>query len=159
MNVITFKTHPMVGPDGKAKYPLPAEGQPSNLPRYLGGKPADNSAPRRSGSNETTKYWDEGWYFWTSSNPMSMFLKNSTMRMNFAQQEKFKAKREEMQATWEEYQDSLNGLTQLGEGNEGSPVKLWAPNVPSHPLPDIRLVWHCNALRMCLMCFTARSPF
>ncbi|KAF8891747.1 hypothetical protein BD779DRAFT_1621802 [Infundibulicybe gibba] len=141
-NVVAFKSHRDVGPDGKAKYPLPAEGQPLNLPRYLGGKPLEDSDEQPKPSNEARKYWQEGWYFWTSNSRWAVHDKTDTMIMDLEQQQQFATYQEQRREVWQDYQDHLqqtagtNATGNQAESEAGS-SKWWGPIVPLRPPPDV----------------------
>ncbi|GLB37765.1 hypothetical protein LshimejAT787_0408160 [Lyophyllum shimeji] len=135
-NIISFKTHRNIGPDGKALYPLPSEGQPANVPRFLGGKPVEDSeaSPRKS-SPEPVKHWDEGWYLWTTRSRLAIHEKTDSMMMDLERQQKVNKRYEERREIWEDYQDHL---ANQAEGDNGEPNKWWGPIVPPRPLPDFR---------------------
>lgn len=78
-NILSYKSHPNVGTDGLAKYPLPPEGQPQNLPKMLGGKRVDDSEGSQK-QNHNPKHWKEGWYLWTSNTMLGAFERMETMR-------------------------------------------------------------------------------
>ncbi|TFK74034.1 hypothetical protein BDN72DRAFT_834042 [Pluteus cervinus] len=131
-NVMTFKSHKVVGPDGRAKYRLPAEGQPSNIPRILGGKPPDDSDKPQSTSNEETKYWDEGWYLWTSKSRWGLHEKTDAMLMDLEHQQRVIAQKEQRREVWQDYQDHVA----KGTLDAGDQSKWWGPIVPLRPAPD-----------------------
>ena len=128
-NVIHFKNHRSVGPDGKAKYPLPYEGQPENIPRLLGGK--ENSGKRRA---EDTKYWDEGWYMWTGSGRWAMLEKTETMLLNLEQQQRLEALKDRKRQDMAETSSETN---KQSEGQEGVRRKQWGYVVPRNPNLDL----------------------
>ncbi|KAJ7244177.1 hypothetical protein B0H12DRAFT_812591 [Mycena haematopus] len=103
-NILQFKSHRDIGPDGKARYPLPAEGQPIHLPRYLGGKPIEDPEYGRK-APEDTKYWDEGWYFWKTSSFRGVFNSITHMHYNLDRQVKIEAMKQEKRKLWKEYQE------------------------------------------------------
>ncbi|KAJ7782753.1 hypothetical protein B0H16DRAFT_1357178 [Mycena metata] len=103
-NIIQFKSHKEVGPDGKARYPLPREGQPINLPRYLGGKPTDDPEHGRKSPGDI-KYWDEGWYFWKTNSFLGVYSSISQMQHNLQHQAVLDAQRQAKRKLWLEYQD------------------------------------------------------
>lgn len=124
-----FKNHRSVGLDGKAKYPLPSEGQPENIPRLLGGN--ENLGKRQA---EDTNYWDEGWYMWTGLGRWAMIEKTETMLLNLEQQQRLEAlkvhKRREMAETASE-------TNKQSEGQEGGRRKQWGYVVPRNPHLDL----------------------
>lgn len=124
-----FKNHRSAGPDGKAKYPLPFEGQPENIPRLLGGN--ENLGKRRA---EDTNHWDEGWYMWTGLGRWAMIEKTETMILNLEQQQRLEAvkvrKRQEMAETSSE-------TKKQSEGQEGVRRKQWGYVVPRNPHLDL----------------------
>ncbi|KAF8653291.1 hypothetical protein AX16_003993 [Volvariella volvacea WC 439] len=152
-NIASFKAHQSVGPDGKARYPLPAEGQAANVPLLLGGKPvkeeedefgsahepssssASSSAAEKSKKPTVeTKYWDEGWYVWTSKSRWAVYEKTDSMRMDLGQQQQMRARRDQQRELWQDYQDHLQ---QRGDDQTVDPSsKWWGPIVPAKPFPD-----------------------
>jgi len=126
-NILSFKTHKIIGPDGKARYPLPAEGQPTNLPRILGGNQVDDPDKSKT-SAERAKYWDEGWYLWTSNSRWAVHEKTDMMLMDLEQQQKMVAHKEQRKEVWQDYQDHIR--------KGGDQSKFWGPIVPLRPIPD-----------------------
>lgn len=127
--MVSFKTHESVGPDGKAKYPLPKEGQPRNLPRLLGGASNRDSAPAR--------YWDEGWYFWTGQSRWAFLQKTDTMMLDLQKQKQAELKHESRKEVWHDYQEQLKrGVSKVADQRAQS----WGPIVPPRPRPDARYV-------------------
>jgi hypothetical protein len=111
-NIISFKRHSKVDEEGKAVYPLPAEGQPVNLPRLLGGKVPEETddgeqlhpSPARPSE---TKNWQEGWYLWTSGSRKAALERLQLMSFDLEKQERYQQHQEQRQELWEEYQDKL----------------------------------------------------
>ncbi|PPQ89781.1 hypothetical protein CVT25_008158 [Psilocybe cyanescens] len=137
-NVLSFQRHNEVGPDGKAKYPLPAEGQPSNLPRILGGTPKyDSGDPPPNAPASPTKHWDEGWYFWTGKGKWTVLQKTEEMMLDFQRQQKLEQIRQSRKDTWQEYQDQMqqNAGEQVGERKSRGPP-WWTPLVPPKSVQD-----------------------
>ncbi|KAG6816578.1 hypothetical protein H0H87_004878 [Tephrocybe sp. NHM501043] len=136
-NLIAFKTHRNVGPDGKAMYPLPFEGQPANVPRWLGGKPARDEEPdddemlHVKSPPEPTKYWDEGWYLWSSQNRWAIHDKLDSMKLDLGRQQQSIQQHQERRELWQEYQDHLQRGDQSAESS-----KWWGPIVPPRPVPE-----------------------
>jgi hypothetical protein len=103
--VISYKKHHNVGPDGKAKYPLPPEGQNVNVPQLLlGNRPRDLDATSKA--PEAT--WDEGWYVWGSKGYQAV-LEHMLIQMGrdlpgLQQWEREKLKRREVWNAYQEYQ-------------------------------------------------------
>ncbi|KAF8070771.1 hypothetical protein FPV67DRAFT_1624508 [Lyophyllum atratum] len=142
-NIISFKTHRNLDPEGKALYPLPSEGQPVNVPRILGGKPVeDRDSPSKKSSPESVKHWDEGWYLWTTQSRLAIHEKTDSMMMDLERQQKVNKRYEERREVWQDYQDHLEKTSGLPEGDEpqlnGESSKWWGPIVPPQPLPDFR---------------------
>ena len=134
-NVVSFKKHEIVGPDGKAKYPLPKEGQPINLPRLLRGTSDADSEGRPK--PPATKYWDEGWYLWTSQSRWA-FLKEIDMMMKaFEEQKQAELNLERRKEVWHDYQEHLKrDLSGVAEQQS----QFWGPIFPPRPFPDTRYV-------------------
>lgn len=140
-NVIAFKNHRNVAPDGKAKYPLPPEGQPANIPRYLGGKSAEDGDARES-NVDGPKMWDEGWYLWTSHSRLAIHEKTDTMLMDLEQQRRLAEHWEQRREVWQDYQDHLQNAphNQDSEEHNTQPSRWWGPIVPPRPVPEFRYV-------------------
>jgi len=140
-NVINFKEHKNIGPDGKARYPLPAEGQAANLPRILGGPPKEEDSEDGHSAPVTlpTKHWDEGYYFWTGKGHWTMLNKTLSMTMDLRQQQNSQTKQARRREIWQDYQQHLkqSGGQQVGERDPASD-KWWGPIVPPKPIPDTR---------------------
>ncbi|KAK1232162.1 hypothetical protein PQX77_004710 [Marasmius sp. AFHP31] len=151
-NIITFKQHQEIGPDGKAKYPLPVEGQPANIPRLLGGRPPvveqededdEDYDPRRKPAPPEVKYWDEGWYFWSTSAFNSTLNKFLSMSMDFENAQRQEQKREQARMRWIEYHQFVErnaGLKDTGLLNrppEGEDSKWYGLKVPPSPVPPV----------------------
>ncbi|KAG5722865.1 hypothetical protein E4T56_gene6061 [Termitomyces sp. T112] len=136
-NIVAFKTHRNLGPDGKARYPLPSEGQPANLPRWLGGKlpieDEDEDAPWHKPPPEPIKHWDEGWYLWTSSSRYAIHEKLNSMRRDLPGQQKADQQTEFRREVWQEYQAHLEKGDQSADAS-----KWWGPIVPLQPFPEFR---------------------
>lgn len=149
-NVLNFPRHKLLGPDGRAKYPLPPEGQPKNLPRYLGGKPAEDpdEPPETSRSGENVKYWDDGWYFWASRSHAAAALQIMRMDLNIPKQDRLVRTEEKQREVWAEYQAALQAGQHPSQSrvvvvNTPSPNstssdggKWWGPIEPPYPWPD-----------------------
>ncbi|KAG6891498.1 hypothetical protein C0992_005637 [Termitomyces sp. T32_za158] len=118
-------------------YPLPSEGQPANVPRWLGGKPPiedeDEDAPWQKPPPEPTKHWDEGWYLWTSSSRFAIHEKLDSMRRDLHGQQQMKQLMESRREVWQEYQDHLQKGERSTDAN-----KWWGPIVPLRPPPEFR---------------------
>lgn len=143
-NIVAFKNHRNVASDGQAKYPLPPEGQPANVPRYLGGKPTEDHDTRESAA-DGTKVWDEGWYLWTSRSRFAIHEKTDTMVMDLEQQRRLAEHWEQRREVWQDYQDHLQNVSQNHDGEDShnrQPSRWWGPIVPPRPLPEHR----CAAL-------------
>ncbi|PFH52097.1 hypothetical protein AMATHDRAFT_2351 [Amanita thiersii Skay4041] len=140
-NIIHFKQHRQLGPDGKAKYPLPLEGQPENIPRFLGGKPpddADEHPQQRQRRPDDTKYWDEGWYVWTSKDRWAMQEKTETMLMDLEQQQRLTAFKKERAERGVPAQAGQQQHEQQQQQGSLSSSKKWGYVVPLQPSVDIR---------------------
>ncbi|KAK0454624.1 hypothetical protein EV421DRAFT_1700423 [Armillaria borealis] len=140
-NILSFRRHQDVDEEGKAKYPLPAEGQPVNMPRYLGGKAStdtDDEPTPQPERSRGTKYWDEGWYLWTSSSHISSVEKIQMMKYDLRGQVRREHYKEQRKATWQEYQQFIERNAQpvhfpLPDGEHN---KWWGAIVPPPPIPD-----------------------
>jgi len=141
-NIVAFKSHRNVGTDGKAMYPLPSEGQPPNVPRYLGGSPAedddDDIFPKKS--IDGVKTWDEGWYLWTSDSRLAIHEKTDMMLMDLDQQRRLAEHMDQRREVWQDYQDHLQKVPSNQNGDEtqknGQPSRWWGPIVPPRPIPE-----------------------
>ena len=141
-NIVAFKNHRNVASDGKAKYPLPVEGQPENIPRYLGGKPTEDDDAREP-KVDGIKVWDEGWYLWTSDSRLAIHEKTDTMLMDLEQQWRLAEHWEQRREVWQDYQDHLQSAPQNQEGGDfhnRQPSRWWGPIVPPRPVPAFRYV-------------------
>ncbi|TFK44862.1 hypothetical protein BDQ12DRAFT_702199 [Crucibulum laeve] len=144
-NIVAFKRHTNLGPDGKARYPLPAEGQSQNLPRYLGGKPSEDpnanspstATVRSPSSSADAKCWDEGWYLWTSNSSMGVHEKLENMGYDLARQQKHTTVHEYRKEVWQDYQDLLKRKAQ-GENvaSEIGEMSTLGSARPPRPYPD-----------------------
>jgi hypothetical protein len=112
-NVLSYNRHANVGPDGKAKYLLPAEGQPNNLPRILGGVASgEDDVEAAKKPVGPTKYWDEGWYLWTGNTRKAMHEKTVTMRLSLQNQQKlYSYVKGESKDLWHEHQAKIHSTT------------------------------------------------
>lgn len=117
-NVLSFKRHNNLGPDGKARYPLPSEGQSTNIPRYLGGSPKEAAEDQLPTPLPSTKFWDEGWYLWTGKGRWAVVEKTENMMLDFQHQQQVDTIRQKRKEVWQTYQDQLkqNVGTQPGDG-------------------------------------------
>ncbi|KAJ7106026.1 hypothetical protein C8R43DRAFT_1045884 [Mycena crocata] len=137
-NIVQFKSHKEVGPDGKARYPLPQEGQPINLPRYLGGKPTDDPEYGRKSPGDT-KYWDEGWYLWKTSSFLGVYNSISQMPNSLEEQGKLDEAKKFKREQWKEYQTFLrSGQPRTLENKWLGPVV--PPNFGPDAAPDSLLI-------------------
>ncbi|KAK7045642.1 hypothetical protein VNI00_007475 [Paramarasmius palmivorus] len=153
-NLVSFKRHKELGADGKAKYPLPPEGQPTNIPRLLGGKPPvdttededddddfPSSMPSKPAPPEV-KYWDEGWYLWSTSSYFGSLRKLSMMKHDLEGEQRVLSQRKMAEAQWMEYQQFLERHASLRDSDlldrppEGEDSKWYGLKVPPRPLPD-----------------------
>ena len=149
-NVLSFKRHNQVDAEGQAKYPLPAEGQPANLPRILGGSPPlndddddedENGLSRRPSSAPPKKNWQEGWYFWTTSDSWGSLDHLSRMQRSLASQHRQDQQREKKRAVWHEYEEYLDRSTEDPRVLEpGKNDKWFGHIVPPRPTPDTSCV-------------------
>jgi hypothetical protein len=133
---LSFKKHESVGLDGKARYPLPAEGQPANLPLLLGGTSNNDweDRPRTSAK----KCWDEGWYLWAGQGRWSVLQKTDMMMLDLQKQKQAELKRERRKELWHDYQAHLkHGLGGVADQPQSG---QWGPIVPPKPIPDTRYV-------------------
>ncbi|KAJ7690753.1 hypothetical protein B0H17DRAFT_1064680 [Mycena rosella] len=137
-NILQFKSHREVDADGKARYPLPKEGQPINLPRYLGGKPTDDPEHGRK-SPADIKYWDEGWYLWKTNSFLGVYssihMMPKTLEAQGLEESQKKAKRQ----LYKEYQEFLrSGQPRTQENKWLGPIV--PPNFGPDPAPESLLV-------------------
>lgn len=139
--MISYRQHKNVDADGKAKYALPTEGQPENIPRLLGGNAPvlqdddeDEAGQQRPQSDP--KHWDEGWYLWTSSSTTASIDKISAMRGDFAAHQRMEVLKERRTRTWNEYQEYLERKGFSGKIDEERDGKWFGHLKPSKPTPD-----------------------
>ncbi|KAK0472309.1 hypothetical protein EDD18DRAFT_1231775 [Armillaria luteobubalina] len=116
-NIVSFRRH--------------QDGQPVNMPRYLGGKGStdtDDEPTPQPERSRGTKYWDEGWYLWTSSSHISSVEKIQMMKEHYKEQRK---------ATWQEYQQFIERNAQPVHSPlpDGEHNKWWGAIVPPPPIP------------------------
>ncbi|KAF5380385.1 hypothetical protein D9615_004715 [Tricholomella constricta] len=142
-NIIAFKTHRNLNPDGKALYPLPSEGQPANLPRILGGKPVEDlDTPPQATPSEPVKHWDEGWYLWTTQSRLAIHEKTDSMMMDLERQQRVNKRYEQRREVWQDYQDHLEKVAEDPVCDDaqrnGETSKWWGPIVPPRPIPEFR---------------------
>lgn len=141
---MSFKRHEVVGSDGKAKYPLPSEGQSANLPRILGGSGTskDESEDRpKVVSSTPMKYWDEGWYMWTGKGRWASHRKTEQMVLDLFKQQMLEKIREDRREIWQDYQEQLKKST--GHKDDVlSPVQApwWGSLAPPKTLEDVGCV-------------------
>nr|GAT57813.1 predicted protein [Mycena chlorophos] len=129
-NIVNFKNHKEIWADGKARYPLPPEGQPINLPPYLGGRQIEDPEYGRKSPGDV-KYWDEGWYLWKSSSFMGSHDTISRLPLNLPTQMRQEASRKDKRRVWQEYQDFLRS------GKPPTSENKWlGPVVPPNVGPD-----------------------
>lgn len=141
-NIIAFKKHKQVDPNGNASYPLPTEGQPTNLPRILGGKtPEDPEDPDyKPHPPAPPKAWETGLYLWTGKGRQAAHAKLDSMSLDFERQQRLATMKDKRREVWQEYQDSLRQQNPNGGPVQNDDIRLWVPNVPPRPLPDTRCV-------------------
>ncbi|KAK7057533.1 hypothetical protein R3P38DRAFT_2841536 [Favolaschia claudopus] len=137
-NILQFQSHRDIGPDGRARYPLPAEGQPIHLPRYLGGKSLEDPEHDRK-VPEDTKYWDEGWYLWKTTNYLGVFSSMAQMQNNLEKQNKVDAMKQSKRKLWKEYQEFLKSGEPEVEENKWL-GRVVPPNFGPDAAPDSLLV-------------------
>ncbi|KAF9501771.1 hypothetical protein BDN71DRAFT_1438440 [Pleurotus eryngii] len=137
-NIVSFRTHHNLDADGKAKYPLPKEGQPGNLPPYLGGTDPEGTESddhvRKPGDDK--KYWDEGWYLWYTKSSQGVWEKVWTMRRDLESQQQYEAAKDKRRDDWAEYQD-YQKEPKATAVDSPAPDKWWGPIVPPPPILDI----------------------
>jgi len=138
-NIVAFKKHKKLDPNGNALYPLPAEGQPTNLPRILGGKSLEDpeDPDYKPHPREPPKAWESGLYMWTGKGRQAAHEKFDSMSLDFERQQRMAAMKEKRREVWQDYQDSLRQQNPNGVPAQNENVRLWVPNVPPRPLPDI----------------------
>ncbi|KAF5317057.1 hypothetical protein D9611_004026 [Ephemerocybe angulata] len=144
-NVSGFRKHKEVDSEGKARYPLPAEGQAENLPRVLGG-PApeveDDDQPTPP-AKPATKHWGEGWYLWTSTSRAAAINKTYQMKQSLEAQQRFTARQYELRDLWQDYQDDLaRGLDKDNLVQKYGGKVFGSISPPKLPLPEHSLLVH-----------------
>ncbi|KAF9526655.1 hypothetical protein CPB83DRAFT_857578 [Crepidotus variabilis] len=135
-NILSFKRHQSVGADGKAKYPLPYEGQSANLPRILGGSSKDDPdhSQQDTPASGSTKFWDEGWYLWTGKGRWASQQKAEQMMLDIPHQQRLDKMRESRKEIWQDYQEQLKNV---GENDLTKPASTWwGPLVPPKTIAD-----------------------
>ncbi|KIL68814.1 hypothetical protein M378DRAFT_34848, partial [Amanita muscaria Koide BX008] len=134
-NILSFKHHRSIDTDGKARYPLPSEGQPENVPKLLGGKQGDDpdEKPHQLRKPENTKYWDEGWYVWTGKGRFAMQEKTETMVLDLEQQQRMEALKEQKRQEAATEKNKQANDQQL----EGLRRKNWGYVIPRNPSSDV----------------------
>ncbi|KAF4620666.1 hypothetical protein D9613_000818 [Agrocybe pediades] len=154
-NLVAFKKHNNVGPDGKAKYPLPAEGQAENLPRLLGGSSKDTEDQPSKATQAPTRHWDEGWYLWTGKGRWAALEKTENMMLDFQQQQQLDQARQSRKEIWHDYQEQLKQSVGDQPGAKPKPPAWWGPLVPPRSItqdpsslsmlvplpPDVPKIW------------------
>ncbi|KAJ7496974.1 hypothetical protein FB451DRAFT_1209466 [Mycena latifolia] len=137
-NILQFRSHREIGPDGKARYPLPPEGQPIHLPRYLGGRPTDDPEHDRK-SPADVKYWEEGWYLWKTNNWLGVYRSIHLMPKTLETQALDDLQKKASRQRWKEYQEFLqSGLPRTEENKWLGPII--PPNYGPDPTPESLLV-------------------
>lgn len=138
-NILAFKRHKALDSNGKAIYPLPAEGQAANLPRMLGGRPPEDpeDSNYKHRAPEPPKSWDEGLYLWTGKGRLAAHEKMDSMSMDFERQRRVAAMREKRREVWQDYE---NTIRQQKSNDASTQDRIWVPNIPPRPLPDTRSV-------------------
>ncbi|KAK2463158.1 hypothetical protein APHAL10511_004813 [Amanita phalloides] len=121
-NVINVKTHRNIGADGKSRYPLPHEGQPENIPKFLGGKRGGDPDEKPS-----KQYWDEGWYLWRGKGRWAAQEKTETMLMDLEQQQRLEALKERKREATSDTSKQANGARR----------RSWGYVVPRNPHVDL----------------------
>ncbi|KAJ8514442.1 hypothetical protein ONZ45_g7996 [Pleurotus djamor] len=146
-NIVSFRTHRNVDAEGKAKFLLPKEGQPENLPKYLGGidhedeEDEERSQPSRQ-KGDAAKYWDEGWYFWHTKSSQGVWEKVLTMRRDLESQQQYDVAKDKRKQDWEQYQEYLKEVQGAAARTQPStearaPDRWYGPIVPPPPMQDI----------------------
>ncbi|KAF5345336.1 hypothetical protein D9758_008420 [Tetrapyrgos nigripes] len=148
-NVDNFVHHRNVDADGKARYPLPPEGQPENVPRIFGGRPPvveddddedeDEDVSPLSTKTAEKKYWEEGYYFWTTNSPLGSFHALMRMKYDLGLLHRADIKLEKDRARWLEYRQFLerNSITDSGRLDQIPDGSKWLSlRPPSRPIPD-----------------------
>jgi hypothetical protein len=152
-----------VGPDGKAKYPLPSEGQADNLPRLLGGTPKDDSekddSEVRQAPSSLTRYWDEGYYLWTGKGRWAGQQKTEHMMLDLPQQQVLNKLRENQKELWQEYQEQLKeNANQRGDEQALPEVQWWGPLVTPKTLEDAGYIFSTTLLNLLAHANICSSP-
>ncbi|KIY68061.1 hypothetical protein CYLTODRAFT_351948 [Cylindrobasidium torrendii FP15055 ss-10] len=130
-NILAFRHHQAVDEEGQARYPLPAEGQTVNIPKLLGGKPPEPD--KEPGPIPPKRFWEEGWYFWTSTTPQAALEHMATMHFDLRKQQQREAYKDKRKATWIEYQQFIE---RKQDANPEAAAKFHGKIVPPKPLPD-----------------------
>ena len=119
---------------------MPTEGQPSNLPRLLGGtlnSDPEDSPPKSAAT--TTKYWDEGWYLWTGQSRWAAHQKTGMMMLDLQMQREAELRLKHRKEVWDDYQEHLkHGVSKVVDQQTQS--QWWGAIVPPKPLPNTRYV-------------------
>ena len=132
-NVLSFKSHRSIGADGKAKYPLPSEGQPQNVPKLLGGEQGDDPDEELNQRKpQSTKYWDEGWYLWMGKSRWAIQERTETMLLDLEQQQRMETLKELKK------KEAAMDKNKLANEREGARRKTWGYVVPRYSTSDIR---------------------
>ncbi|KAJ3896385.1 hypothetical protein GG344DRAFT_36763 [Lentinula edodes] len=146
-NVAGFKRHDMIVRK-TAVYPLPAEGQPENVPRVLGGAESSKShslssttssssttlIPTTTTSTPTvkTRSWSPGYYLFTSTTIYGTFEHLASMSRDLPRQVARQKMMESMKREWVEYQEWAERI----QREEASEIMSTGRKRPPQPLPD-----------------------
>ncbi|KAF9075577.1 hypothetical protein BDP27DRAFT_1315302 [Rhodocollybia butyracea] len=159
-NILSFKRHSNVqmekDKDGnmKAKYPLPLEGQAAHVPRILGGKKVatanvEDSSPEKKPvpfppnldpKNPDTRFWNTGYYLFSSSNVYGTLEHLSSMHLDVSKLAARQTRREKTKQEWLEYQDWLErvgGVDNLPELEEG----IWKEGLQGEAGEEAKKYW------------------
>lgn len=137
-NIISIKTHSNTTPDGRTKYPLPAEGQ-RPLPWWSG-----DGAEGDEKSSHQKKMWEEGLYVWVSKSRFGINEKLDLMTMNLEKQAKWEMVKEKRKKEWETEEEKAkrHGRSSTSTPNPDPPSSSSHPerSLPSQPPPTSNII-------------------
>ncbi|KIK60281.1 hypothetical protein GYMLUDRAFT_73751 [Collybiopsis luxurians FD-317 M1] len=159
-NILSFKTHSFVDNQGKAKYVLPPEGQSEHVPKIFGGtrgkdvvgdgEDRADSSSSKSPANPETRYWDTGYYLFSTSSVFGTVEHYVSMNQDLSKLASTQKRQDRIKREWLEYQDWLErnggteGLEKMEDElfNDGKSLqtdeakKYWGHRPPRRPGPD-----------------------
>jgi hypothetical protein len=139
-NVINYKRHSSVQPNGEAKYPLPPEGRRSA--DFYGGTFSDGE--ERQSSTKDAKHWEEGWYIWITKSRLAASEKLDLMSCDLERQTNWLETKEKRMRDWKEWQEKQQKAKQDGHIHEQAYQEPSPPDIYEHsriiqppkPYPD-----------------------